>query len=117
MTSLRQFRGRKPTNNSIYIHWNAYGPRQWKTGTLSGIVRRAYDICSTEDSRDLELKFISEVFTGINGFPHYVVNSILNKIKNERTKLSTGKLSHVDENYNENKEWKMRKTEDRKSTC
>ena len=52
---------RKPTNNSIYIHWNAYGPRQWKTGTFSGIVRRAYDICSTEESRETELKFISDV--------------------------------------------------------
>ena len=24
-------------NNSIYIYWNAYGPRKWKTSTLSGI--------------------------------------------------------------------------------
>ena len=37
---------RKPTNNSIYIHWQSYAPNQWKVGTLSGIIRRAYEICS-----------------------------------------------------------------------
>ena len=74
---------RKPTNNSIYIHWNAFGPQQWKTGTLSGIVRRAYEICSTEESRKKELEFISDVFTTINGYPHFVVKSILKKAKDK----------------------------------
>ena len=39
---------RKPTSNIIYIHWESYAPKQWKIGTLSGIIRRAYEICSTE---------------------------------------------------------------------
>ena len=38
---------RKPTN-SIYIHWQSYAPKQWKVETLSGIIRRAYEICSTK---------------------------------------------------------------------
>ena len=29
---------RKPTNNNIYIHWQSYAPKQWKVGTLSGIM-------------------------------------------------------------------------------
>ena len=70
---------RKPTNNNIYIHWNAYGPRQWKVGTLSGIIQRAYTICSTEEDRSAELKFIYDVFTETNGYPKYVVTSILKK--------------------------------------
>lgn len=74
---------RKPTNNSIYIHWNAYGPRQWKIGTLSGIIRRAYEVCSTEESRRSELNFISDVFTRINGYPHYIVSSMLTKFEKE----------------------------------
>ena len=80
---------RKPTNNSIYIHWNAYGPRQWKIGTLSGIIRRAYDVCSTEGSRRLELNFISDVFTRINGYPHYIVNSMLTKFEEEHKARNT----------------------------
>ena len=86
---------RKPTNNSIYIHWNAYGPRQWKVGTLSGIIRRAYDICSTDESRTSELKFIADVFTQINGYPQYVVNSMLNKFE-EKHKDSTNSSSNAD---------------------
>ena len=74
---------RKPTNNNIYIHWNAYGPRQWKVGTLSGIVQRAYTVCSTEEDRAAELKFIYDVFTQINGYPRYVVTSILNKFEDK----------------------------------
>ena len=74
---------RKPTNNSIYIHWNAFGPRQWKTGTLYGIVRRAYEICSTEESRKKELEFISDVFTRINGYPQYLLTNILKKAKDK----------------------------------
>ena len=40
---------RKATNNSIYIHWNSYAPKQWKVGTLSGMTRRAYEICSNKE--------------------------------------------------------------------
>ena len=74
---------RKPTNNNIYIHWNAFGPKQWKTGTLAGIIRRAYDICSTEDKRKAELDFIFKVFTEINGYPKMLVKSMLEKMKDK----------------------------------
>ena len=57
----------------IYIHWDAYGPKQWKIGTLYGIIRRAYDICSTEEARKTELEFIYKVFTEINGYPESLV--------------------------------------------
>ena len=79
---------RKPRNNNIYIHWNAYGPQQWKTGTLSGILRRAYEICSTEENLATELKFIHDVFTRINGYPKYVVDSIFKKFENKHRAAS-----------------------------
>ena len=74
---------RKPTNNNIYIHWDAYGPKQWKTGTLAGIIRRAYDICSTDDRRSNELTFIYKVFTEINSYPKGLVTSMLKKAKDK----------------------------------
>ena len=43
---------RKETNNNIYIHWNSHAPKQWKVGTLSGMIRRAYDICSNEEEKE-----------------------------------------------------------------
>ena len=58
---------RKPTNNSIYIHWQSYAPKQWKVGTITGIIRRAYEICSTEESLKMELAHIKQVFIETNG--------------------------------------------------
>ena len=40
---------RKKTCSNIYIHWNAFAPVSWKIGTLEGMIRRAYTICSEND--------------------------------------------------------------------
>ena len=48
---------RKETNNSIYIHWNSHAPNQWKVGTLGGMIRRAYEICSNDEEREKEVKY------------------------------------------------------------
>ena len=76
---------RKPTNNSIYIHWDSYAPKQWKVGTLHGIIRRAYEICSTEEATKNELSHIEKVFTEINGYPKNLVKSVLKKVKTDQT--------------------------------
>ena len=75
---------RKPTNNSIYIHWDAYAPQQWKVGTLFGIIRRAYVICSNDEELTKELQFITKVFTEINGYPRNLVTSILKNVKDKQ---------------------------------
>ena len=75
---------RKPTNNSIYINWDAYAPKQWKIGTLSGMVRRAYEICSNENELKKELAHLKKVFTTINGYPHSLVCSIMKKVKEQK---------------------------------
>ena len=72
---------RKKTNNSIYIHWNSYAPKMWKVGTLSGMTRRAYEICSTKEELDKELAHLRNVFTTINGYPQHLVTSVMRKIK------------------------------------
>ena len=75
---------RKETNKSIYIHWNSHAPKQWKIGTLRGMIRRVYDICSNEENMTKELKHIKEVFTEINGYPRNLVESTMEKVKDER---------------------------------
>ena len=72
---------RKPTNNSIYIHWDSYAPEQWKVGTLSGMIRRAYEICSNEYELTKELTHLKHVFTTTNGYPKFLVESLLKKAK------------------------------------
>ena len=80
---------RKPTNNNVYIHWKSYGPKQWKTGTLSGIIRRAYDICSTNEALETELAFIKKVFTETNGYPKFLVERMLSKYRERLTEEDT----------------------------
>ena len=74
---------RKPTNNSIYIHWDSYAPKQWKVGTLFGIIRRAYEICSTKDTLSKELAHIRKVFITTNGYPQNLVTSAFRKVKRD----------------------------------
>ena len=84
---------RKPTNNSIYIHWQSYAPKQWKIGTLSGIVRRAHEICSTEELLKEEIRHIRKVFTETNGYPPNLVKSLINKASESFKKNSTDQES------------------------
>ena len=99
---------RKPTNNNIYIHWNSYAPREWKVGTLFGIARRAYLICSTEEALSNELAFITKVFTEVNGYPKYLVKSILQKTKESHDGLRTTSSSNDgDDNQEQSAESKI----------
>ena len=93
---------RKSTNNSIYIHWEAYGPKQWKTGTLAGIIRRAYEICSTDENRQRELDFIFKVFTEINGYPKSLVQSMMEKSKEKFENNTTSEEKDTETENQEN---------------
>ena len=72
---------RKQTDTNIYINWNAFAPKTWKIGTLKGLVRRAFTICSTEEFRDKEISFLKTVFGKRNGFPSRVVNNTVEEVK------------------------------------
>ena len=76
---------RKKTDSSIYINWDAFACRSWKIGTLKGLFRRAFLVCSTKESLDSEIKHLKHVFTTINGYPSRIVNDALHEVK---TKLS-----------------------------
>ena len=88
---------RKQTNNSIYINWNSYAPQQWKIGTLRGLVRRAYDICSTEVELKKELSHLRNVFTEVNNYPHNLVDTTLKNVKEERSKPRTTDTEETEE--------------------
>ena len=74
---------RKKTDNSIYINWDAFATRQWKIGTLKGLFRRAFLICSTKEALEKEIKFLKDVFTKNNGYPSKIVNRTLEEIRNK----------------------------------
>ena len=80
---------RKKTDSDIYIHWDAYATRSWKIGTLKGLFRRAFNICSTEDSLQREVNHLKKVFTKINGYPSKIVHKILHEVRESTNKETT----------------------------
>ena len=49
---------RKKTDTNVYMNWNSFAPRAWKIGTLKGLIRRAFVICSNEEFRNKEISFL-----------------------------------------------------------
>ena len=78
---------RKQTDTNIYSNWNAFAPKVWKIGTLKGLIRRAFVICSTEEYRNKEISFLKTVFGEINGYPirvvHNTIHNVTKKIQEE----------------------------------
>ena len=78
---------RKKTCSNIYIHWNAFAPTNWKIGTLEGMIRRAYMICSDEEDLKEELTFIANTFQTINAYPSHIIKRSLDKMKTKMTTI------------------------------
>ena len=76
---------RKKTDSSIYIKWDAFASRAWKIGTLKGLFRRAFLVCSTNESLDGEINHLKYVFSKINGYPSRVVNDALHQVQSKLT--------------------------------
>ena len=80
---------RKKTDSNIYMNWLSFATRSWKIGTLKGLFRRAFMICSTEEAKEKEIKFLKHVFTKINGYPSRVVNKTLFEVKSKIERENT----------------------------
>ena len=84
---------RKKTDTNIYINWNAFAPKLWKIGTLKGLIRRAFTICSTDEFRNKEISFLKNVFGKTNGFPSRIVYDTIQNVKRkmaEENQVPTG---------------------------
>lgn len=73
---------RKETDTNIYIHWKSFAPKQWKIGTLKGLIRRAHVVSSNDSFLQNEINHLRHVFTKINGFPNFVFEKTLNETVN-----------------------------------
>ena len=72
---------RKKTCTNIYIHWDSFAPKQWKTGTLEGMFKRAYAVCSEEVYLKEETEFLKKVFKDVNGYPTKIIDKCHNKVR------------------------------------
>ena len=94
---------RKETCSNIYIHWNSFAPDQWKIGTLEGMFKRAYTVCSEEADLREETNFLEKVFRNINGYPKRVVEKCHEKVKIKMTRPENNQESTQIENEEEKK--------------
>ena len=74
----------KKTNSDLYIHWNSFDQNKWKLGTIKTLVHRAYDICSTDQYLEIELKHTLSSFNEINGCPHCDMHRVFKEIKEKQ---------------------------------
>ena len=72
---------RKATGTNLYINWKSFAPKNWKIGTLKGLFRRAYLVCSDEEGLEKELKHLKYVFTKINNYPSKIYHNSLESVK------------------------------------
>ena len=79
---------RKKTDTNIYINWNSFSPQVWKIGTLKGLVKRAYVVCSEETMIKKEIEFLQRVFIRINQYPKNVVIKTIENVKNSLNNTS-----------------------------
>ena len=78
---------RKKTDTNVYLNWKSFAPKAWKVGTLKGLIRRAFIICSTEEYKRKEVTFLKNVFKQ-NGFPSRVINKVVNEVENKMSSVN-----------------------------
>ena len=49
-------------------------------GNNKTLEHRAYDICSTDQYLEIELKHIQSRFNNLNGYPHWVLSRVYNNV-------------------------------------
>ena len=72
---------RKNSDTNIYINWNSYAPKEWKIGTLKGLFRRAFLVCSNKNNLDNEIRHLKTVFKNLNEYPNKVVYKTMIDVK------------------------------------
>ena len=78
---------RKDTDTNLYLHWKSFAPDIWKIGTLKGLSKRAFLVCSDKTSLEKEIKHLKFVFTKINKYSLKIVYKTLREV---RDKFETG---------------------------
>ncbi|XP_069977196.1 uncharacterized protein [Penaeus vannamei] len=74
---------RKPTFTGLGLHYLSYIPHIYKLNSLTTLINRAYNICSTWASFHDEVSFLSKYFT-TNGYPSYLFYKALRKFLSQK---------------------------------
>ena len=69
---------RKPTHTGVFLNLSAFAPIKWKFGLIFCLLHRAYEICSSQDLFNLEVKRLRDIFSS-NGYSYKFFNDVLSK--------------------------------------
>ena len=74
----------KSTNNDIYFILESFAPGKWKWGTLKKIIKRAYDVSSSQELLQKELTCTEKVFRAKNNNLNCVIQKVLQQVKQQQ---------------------------------
>ena len=90
---------RKSINNDTYLHWKLFSPTTWKRGSLQTLVSRAFKVCSNDQLLENEIKQFKKVISDINGYPNWIIEQTIEKVKNQNEMTrSTQVTTNTEEN-------------------
>ena len=75
---------RKPSFSGLYLKWNSYVPKQFKTGLVNCLPNLAWKICSNSDLFHQKIKFLKSTLAA-NGYPSNFLNSCTNRFLKAKT--------------------------------
>ena len=76
---------RKPTSSNVYIHHASHHADSIKTGVIKCLAKRAETVCSDQDARLEELKYLEQIFE-CNGYPREYVKRALKPKQRDLTR-------------------------------
>ena len=74
---------RKPTFSGLHMKFDSFVPHQYKINLITGLLNRAWKICSTFDLFKLEIEFIKQLLMS-NGYPLKFLNGQIRKFLNKK---------------------------------
>ena len=91
----------KEVQTMTYLHWQSFCPTAWKRVTLQTLVSRVFKVCSNDQLLQNEIKNLKKVFRDINGYPNWIIEQTIEKVKNQNEMTrSTQVTTNTKENKN-----------------
>ena len=75
-------------NCTTKINTRSDSPIKWKRSTLTGLVRRAFKICSNDRYLKTELQHLKQVFHNENGYPAWLINKTIQVVRAQCSKTN-----------------------------
>ena len=79
---------RKPTYSGLYLKWESFVPKQFKTGLVKCLLDRAWRLCSDQILFNNEVTFIKKILAA-NGYPFKFLNSCVKKFVTQKELYNT----------------------------